>query len=238
MPPSAANTEMQHAPVVRVEGVRVERRAGVAISSILEIDRLELARGESLSIAGASGAGKSTLLNLVAGLLHPQAGTVSWHGERIDLMNNRARDEWRRNTIGFVFQDFHLIEELSALQNVLLPTRFDAFRLPQDARGRAQVLLDRVGISETRKPASQMSRGERQRVAVARALAAGPKLLLADEPTASLDSDSAIRIVELIFQLTQETGASLIVASHDAQVLARADRRVTLMGGRIMGAVA
>jgi putative ABC transport system ATP-binding protein len=158
---------------------------------------------------------------------------VFWGDMRIDRMAEGARDRWRRETIGFVFQDFHLIDELSALDNVLLPARFGAFSLPAGARRRAGETLARVGVGNGGARVGRLSRGERQRVAVARALFARPRLILADEPTASLDDGNAADVADLLVETAGEIGASLLVASHDARLLARMQQRRRLVGGRL-----
>jgi ABC-type lipoprotein export system ATPase subunit len=233
MPHSAVSISARSAQTLRLADVLVARGAGADTARILDVERLELAAGASLGLSGPSGAGKSTLLNLVAGLLRPQRGAVTWGDRRIDRMDEGARDRWRRGTVGFVFQDFHLIDELPALDNVLLPARFSAFSLPAGARSRAAELLARVGVKNGKSRLGSLSRGERQRVAVARALFARPQLILADEPTASLDDENAGAVADLLVETARETRASLLVASHDARLLARMDARRVLVGGRL-----
>lgn len=231
MPNIVGGREAAPEPLV-LDGVEVVHGGGAAPFTALAIERLEVAPGALLGVAGPSGAGKSTLLHLVAGLIGPSAGAVSWGGLRLDAMGEGARDRWRRHTVGFVFQDFHLVDELSILENVLLPARFEGFRVAAATRRRAGELIDRMGLADPDRRASVLSRGERQRVAVARALIGRPSLLLADEPTASLDADNGAAIADLLVATARESGATLIVAAHDARLLARLDRVVTLVGGR------
>lgn len=198
----------------------------------LRLDRLEVAPATALGVSGPSGAGKSTLLHLVAGLTTPTEGAITWGPTRIDRLGEGARDRWRRETVGFVFQDFHLVDELSVFDNVLLPARFAAFRAAPVLRARAEALIARVGLADPARRAGRLSRGERQRVAVARALLMTPRLILADEPTASLDAVNGHEIADLLVQTARESGATLIVAAHDRDLLDRMDRVVALRAGR------
>ncbi len=200
--------------------------------TILTVPGLDLAPGDSMGIAGPSGAGKSTLLKVIAGLIIPAMGTVRWNG--VSLPQGRARDQWRRRSVGLVFQDFALLPELDALDNVLLPADFDHWRRPAALVRRAGHLLTRLGISDHHGRAGSLSRGEQQRVAVARALLSAPALLLADEPTASLDADNGQFIASLLLDAVRETGAALVVVSHDQRVLDRCGRVVRLDRGRLV----
>ncbi|NLH80278.1 MAG: ATP-binding cassette domain-containing protein [Phyllobacteriaceae bacterium] len=221
--------------LLRLEGIEVVHGRGAASPfTALSIDRLEVAAGTSLGIAGPSGAGKSTLLHLVAGLLGPSAGAVYWDGRRIDVGDEGTRDRFRRDTIGFVFQDFHLVDELSVIENVLLPARFATWRADREMRARARGLVEVVGLIDPDRRAVDLSRGERQRVAVARALFGRPRLLIADEPTASLDAENGAAIAELLVTTARESEATLLVAAHDRTLLDRLDRVITLAGGRIV----
>ena len=221
---------------LRLEGITVEHAAGPAAPAFtaLAIDRLEVTPGASLGIAGPSGAGKSTLLHLVAGLLGPTTGAVWWGDRRIDTDGEAARDRFRRDTIGFVFQDFHLVDELSVFENVMLPARFSSWRTDEAMRVRARGLVEVVGLVDPDRRAVDLSRGERQRVAVARALYGRPRLLLADEPTASLDAETGAAIADLLVTTARESEAMLLVAAHDRALLDRLDRVITLRAGRIV----
>lgn len=196
--------------------------------SILAVPALTLEPGTSLGVSGPSGSGKSSLLHLVAGLITPSAGRVSWSGNEISALGESERDCWRRRTVGFVFQDFHLIPELDVVTNIALPASFSSWRLDATDRRRALDLAEQVGLADPRRRAAVLSRGEQQRVAIARALFGKPTLLLADEPTASLDAARGDAISALLIDAAASCGATLICASHDAALLARMDRRLDL----------
>ena len=215
-------------PELALHGVEV--RAGGR--TILAIDALEVAAGTLCGIAGPSGGGKTTLLHLVAGLLRPARGSVRWAGADIAGLSEVERTAWRRVHVGFVFQDFHLVPELTALDNVLLPVWFGAGSArPQ--RAAALALLARVGIATPARRAAVLSRGEQQRVAIARALLHRPALILADEPTASLDGANAEAVGDLLIGAARETGATLLAVSHDRALLDRMDSVVGIAGGRL-----
>jgi putative ABC transport system ATP-binding protein len=201
------------------------------------LDRLslEVEPGEALAVLGPSGSGKSTLLNLVAGLDRPTAGTVTVAGQRVDRMSENELARFRRDRVGMVFQFFNLLDDLTVLDNVLLPAQLTG-RSRAEARRRAEELLVRLGI---RRHAAafpgRLSGGERQRVAVARALMNRPALLLADEPTGALDSASAAEVRQLLVELNRE-GQTIVLVTHDV-ALARscASRIVELTDGRLVG---
>lgn len=199
----------------------------------LAISDWQLEAGAVAGVRGPSGAGKSTLLNVLSGLLSPKQGTVSWFGTDITQLTEGKRDRWRRNNIGFIFQDFHLIAELSALENVLQPVRFDHWRCPADLRRRARDLLSQCGIPRPHQLANSLSRGQQQRVAVARALLKNPPILLADEPTASLDRASADAVIELLLEVAQRPEQSLLVVSHDEVLLQQLAQVYELVEGRL-----
>jgi ABC-type lipoprotein export system ATPase subunit len=195
---------------------------------------LDLGRGEHLAVMGPSGAGKSTLLALVGGLDVVQAGSIEVGGEFVERLRGGALAAYRRRTVGFVFQHFGLLEALTARENVELAMALAG--LPGAARReRAGELLDRVGLADraAHVPA-QLSGGERQRVAIARAVANRPSLLLADEPTGNLDEDTAWQVLDLLSEVREETGCTMIVVSHNPEVARRADRRVRLSRGRLV----
>jgi putative ABC transport system ATP-binding protein len=202
------------------------------VSPALELEALTVDAGESLAVTGPSGAGKSTFINVIAGLERPTAGRVEWQGENIALFSEAARDTWRARNVGLIMQDFHLFPGLSALDNVLLPARFRHLRLPDGTRERAMVLLDRVGIALGTRGIETFSRGEMQRVAIARALLSRPGVIIADEPTASLDGQSAAAVCNLLTTLAQEEKATLIAVTHDPALSMRLGRRIALAGGR------
>jgi len=201
--------------------------------ALFSIPELHLAAGESLGISGPSGAGKTTLFNCLAGITQAAQGSIRWGDSEITSMSERMRDRWRHRTLGLIFQDFHLIDGLSALDNVLLPANFDSFRIPAALRERASSLLSRVGVDTGKRLSALLSRGERQRVAIARALLFAPAVLMADEPTASLDPEHRERVTELLLALAREQGATLIVISHESALLSRMARRCVLQDGSL-----
>jgi ABC-type lipoprotein export system ATPase subunit len=192
-----------------------------------------IARGEFLALRGASGAGKSTLLHLLGGLDTPNRGSILFSGADLTSLSSLALSRWRNHKVGFVFQAYHLLPELDALENVCLPARMARVVSPvAEARGRE--LLKRVGLAERveHKP-YELSGGEQQRVAIARAWINSPELLLADEPTGNLDSHTGEEIIELLCALRAERQTTLIIATHDAKVAARAPRVLELADGII-----
>jgi putative ABC transport system ATP-binding protein len=201
---------------------------------VLDIERLELRPGSRTAICGPSGSGKTTLLHLLCCIERPSAGGVFWDGVDLFALGEAARDGWRRQSVGLVFQQFHLFPSLSPLENVLLPARFRAFRVEAAVTRRARALLDRVAIRATGETAS-LSRGEMQRVALARALLFMPPILLADEPTANLDAEAAAQVAELLFSACRETGATLLLVTHDAALAAQCPKVLNLAAGRISG---
>ena len=197
----------------------------------LAVPDLRIGAGERIAVTGASGSGKTTLLNMLTGLDRAPRGSIRWEGTDLAVMTERQRDRWRGANVGLVMQDFHLFPGLSALDNVLLPQRL---RWRGDvASAAAARLLDRVGIARHGQCVETLSRGQMQRVAVARALARRPGILVADEPTASLDEESGGAVVDLLLELVAETGTTLIVASHDPRLVTRLDRLLRLDNGRL-----
>jgi lipoprotein-releasing system ATP-binding protein len=197
---------------------------------------LEIARGDFLALRGASGAGKSTLLHLIGGLDTPNAGEIYFAGENLAKFSERKLTDFRNRRVGFVFQAYHLLPELTALENVCLPARV-ARRSAGEIAARARELLMRVGLADRldHQP-SELSGGEQQRVAIARALINDPVLLLADEPTGNLDSHTGSEIMELLKNLRTEKQMTLVIATHDARVAALAPRVIELVDGVIAGA--
>ena len=194
---------------------------------------LDVGTGETVAVMGPSGCGKSTLLHLLGGLDRPSDGEVWLAGERIDRLSERALARRRRDAIGFVFQAFHLMEELTAVENVELPALL-AGRSPRAARRRAAGLLDQVGLADrARHLPSALSGGQRQRVAVARALANEPKVLLADEPTGNLDSAATLDVLRLLETL-HAAGQTLVIVTHDARIAATADRLISMRDGEFI----
>ena len=197
--------------------------------TILDSLSFQVLRGESLAIIGPSGSGKSTLLGILAGLDLPSTGSVHIDGKRITSMTEEARASIRARYVGFVFQSFHLLPGLTALENVALPLEL---RSESDTLMTAKEFLHRVGLQDrsTHLP-SQLSGGEQQRVAVARAFACQPKILFADEPTGNLDIVTGSRINDLLFELNQEQGTTLVIVTHEQSLAARCERRLHLQCG-------
>jgi lipoprotein-releasing system ATP-binding protein len=194
---------------------------------------LEITRGEFVALRGASGAGKSTLLHLIGGLDSPNAGEILFDGRDVAKFSEGELTRFRNRRVGFIFQFYHLLPELNALENVCVPARIARISAGL-VEERARQLLDQVGLKERveHKP-YELSGGERQRVALARALIAEPELILADEPTGNLDSHTGAEIIELLKNLCVKKQATLVVATHDAKVATRAQRVVELVDGRI-----
>ncbi|WP_029005627.1 ABC transporter ATP-binding protein [Azorhizobium doebereinerae] len=199
----------------------------------LAIPALDLPAGAHVAVTGPSGCGKTTLLNILTGLERARHGAVSWQGTDLSALSEGARDRWRAAHVGLVMQEFHLFPGLSAVENVLLPQRLSHLRLGGETKAEAARLLARVGIGNPRQPVETLSRGQMQRVAVARALLARPGILVADEPTASLDAEAGAAVADLLLELAGETGATLIIATHDPRLTGRLERVLRLDGGRL-----
>jgi ABC-type lipoprotein export system ATPase subunit len=217
-------------PVVRARGLCKEygRQAGL-VHAVDGVD-LDVAAGETLAVMGPSGCGKSTLLHLLGALDRPSAGEIWLAGRRIDKLSERALARLRRDGIGFVFQAFHLMEELNAVENVELPALL-AGQSARLARRRASALLDQVGLADrARHLPSQLSGGQRQRVAIARALVGDPQVVLADEPTGNLDSEATMDVLRL-FESLHESGQTLVIVTHDSRIAATADRMISMRDG-------
>ncbi|HSC84112.1 MAG TPA: ABC transporter ATP-binding protein [Pseudomonas sp.] len=203
--------------------------------SILQDLSFDLVRGDSLAIVGSSGSGKSTLLGLLAGLDLPSTGEVELAGHILSNLDEDQRARVRAEQVGFVFQSFQLLDNLNALENVMLPLELKG---RGDARELARELLQRVGLGQrlSHYP-RQLSGGEQQRVAIARAFAAEPSVLFADEPTGNLDSHTGERISDLLFELNQERGATLVLVTHDERLAHRCRRLIRLEGGSLVDSV-
>jgi putative ABC transport system ATP-binding protein len=223
----------QEAPVMTVLagcGLRKEYGKGSGlVRAVRDID-LDVARGEAVAIMGPSGCGKSTLLHMLGGLDRPDAGHVELAGKRLDQLSERALARLRQDAVGFVFQAFHLLDELTAVENVELPALL-AGRSPRRARAGALELLDRTGLADRARflPAA-LSGGQRQRVAIARALANDPLVVLADEPTGNLDSVATHEVLRLFDDL-HEAGQTLVIVTHDPRIAATADRLISMRDG-------
>ena len=213
-------------------GIGKTVKSGESDLVILRDIELAVMPGEAVAIVGASGSGKSTLLAILAGLDTPSIGSVEIDGTDLFSLDEDARAELRGRLVGFVFQSFQLLPALSALENVMLPLEL-AGRADADAAARET--LARVGLGERlHHYPKHLSGGEQQRVALARAFVVRPKLLLADEPTGSLDTESGAGVVSLVFELNREYGTTLVLVTHDESLAARCDRVIRLASGRIV----
>jgi len=224
----------------RMDTVLAAERLGKQVSSpegvlaILSDVSLAIARGETVAIMGASGAGKSTLLALLAGLDEPTSGTVRLAGNELTALDEDGRAAVRARHVGFVFQSFHLVPSLTALENVMLPLELTG---RADARSTAREVLGRVGLAErVGHYPRQLSGGEQQRVAIARAFVTRPDVLFADEPTGNLDTTTGGRIMDLLFGLNAATGATLVLVTHDMALASRCGRVIRLDAGRVVEA--
>jgi len=201
------------------------------VLTILRDVSFTVAHGESVAIVGPSGAGKSTLLALLAGLDLPTSGGVILDGTRLNDLDEDGRARVRADSVGFVFQSFHLVPSLNALENVMLPLELAG---QPRARETALEIIDKVGLAERRSHyPSQLSGGEKQRVAIARAFATGPAVLFADEPTGNLDAGTGEKIIELMFDLNRGSATTLVLVTHDADLASRCGRTLTLDAGRL-----
>jgi putative ABC transport system ATP-binding protein len=220
-------------PVIICKDVHVRLGSDAAAVHVLRGIDLVVAAGESLSLVGPSGSGKSTLLMTMAGLERPQRGTVRVAGEELSGLGEDALARLRGRAIGIVFQAFHLIPNMTALENVAVPLELAG---DLDAFAKAESELRDIGLGDRlgHYPA-QLSGGEQQRVAIARALVPQPAILLADEPTGNLDAATGARIADLLFSASEKRGTTLVLVTHDLALAARSDRVVRLTGGRIAG---
>ncbi|MEH0835504.1 ABC transporter ATP-binding protein [Pectobacterium cacticida] len=201
---------------------------------VLDIPMLSIRSGERVAVMGPSGSGKTTLVNAITGMDHSGTGCVQWKKQDIWQMNEAERDRWRARHIGLVMQDFHLFPGLNAIENVLLPAQFRYWRIPAALRQRAADLLAQVGLETGTRPIDVLSRGEKQRVAVARALLNRPDIIVADEPTASLDARSGEQIADLLVTLARDSHATLIAITHDARLASQMSRCIQLEKGRLV----
>jgi putative ABC transport system ATP-binding protein len=216
--------------MITLRGVSKTVQSGGHPLTILHPLDLTVPAGQCLAIVGPSGSGKSTLLGLIAGLDSPSTGSILIDGVDITRLDEDQLARLRGEKVGFVFQFFHLVPSLTALENILVPMEIAGRR---DARARAQALLDEVGLHDRgHHYPSQLSGGEQQRIAIARALANDPPLILADEPTGNLDSNNGRVILDLLLQVRRARRATLVLVTHDPSVAAIADARLTLRDGR------
>ncbi|QDT67963.1 P-loop containing nucleoside triphosphate hydrolase [Planctomycetes bacterium MalM25] len=227
------------ATLLAARGVTKTYRKGPVEVPVLRGADIEVREGELLAIVGQSGSGKSTLLHLLATLDRPDDGQIHYRDERIDTLSRRRRDALRNGELGMIFQSYHLLPEMTALENVLAPAMirhgvFAYLGKRAELKQRAKELLERVGLGHrlTHKP-RELSGGEMQRTAIARALMNEPRLLLADEPTGNLDPAAGEGVLDLLKELNQQEGLTVVMVTHDRAIAARADRTVTLVEGRV-----
>ncbi len=219
------------APAIELDSLTRRLPSGGRELTVLDRVDLTIERGEFVAVLGPSGSGKSTLLALTAGLDRPSSGSVRIEGRALEDLSEDELSRLRRGTIGFVFQSFQLLDNFTALENVMLP--IELLGAPR-ARERAGSLLERVGLGDRgHHYPRQLSGGEQQRVAVARAFAAEPPILLADEPTGNLDSATGAAVLEVLTDLRDRCGSTLVLVTHDPAVAERAERRVHLRDGRL-----
>ena len=222
--------------MIRIRDLVMRLSSGGRSLTILDGVTLDVGAGEVCAITGPSGSGKSTLLGLIAGLDRPSAGSIAVAGVEITGLDEDALAKFRRATVGYVFQSYHLIPTMTAVENVAVPLEIAG---TVDALGRARARLGDVGLADrAHHYPVQLSGGEQQRVALARAVALGPGLLLADEPTGNLDSATGAQIIELLLALNRRHGSTLVLVTHDEALAGRADRVVKLHDGRIANGAA
>jgi putative ABC transport system ATP-binding protein len=223
---------MSKESVLRAEEVDKQVSSPEGPLTILSSINLSIIAGESVAVIGTSGAGKSTLLALLAGLDEPSRGRIWLNGAELTRLDEDGRAALRAKHVGFVFQAFHLVPSLTALENVMLPLELAGRK---DARSAALEVLEKVGLS-TRKGhyPNQLSGGEQQRVAIARAFVTRPAVLFADEPTGNLDTATGERVIDLLFDLNAASGTTLVLVTHDKSIAARCQRLIHLDGGRIV----
>jgi len=228
--PKGTSRAMNNDSVLTARGIGKTVKSGDSDLVILRDIDLEITRGEAVAVVGASGSGKSTLLAILAGLDTPSAGTVELEGVDLFKLDEDARSGMRGRSVGFVFQSFQLLPALTALENVMLPLELAG---DAEAQKRCRDMLVRVGLGERlHHYPKHLSGGEQQRVALARAFVVRPKLLLADEPTGSLDAESGAEVIGLLFQMNREYGTTLVMVTHDDGLARRCQRIVRLAGGR------
>lgn len=222
-------------PIISVQRISKQVADSTGTLTILHDIDFALFPKETVAIVGASGSGKSTLLAILAGLDTPTAGTVTLAGTDLFALDEDARAALRARQVGFVFQSFQLLGHLTALENVMLPLELMGRR---DARAAATEMLARVGLAERLGHYPKLlSGGEQQRVALARAFVVRPAVLLADEPTGSLDFATGAKVMELMFELNREAGTTLVLVTHDPQIAARCERQLRIEAGRVAEAV-
>ncbi|MBD3630067.1 ABC transporter ATP-binding protein [Cyclobacterium sp.] len=221
--------------ILKVENLTKTYRTGNRELTVLDQVSFEVRLGDTLSIVGPSGSGKTTLLGLCAGLDVASSGSVILGDKALEKMNEDQRAAIRNQMVGFIFQNFQLLQTLTALENVMVPLEL---KKRKDARTKATALLEKVGLGDrmTHYP-NQLSGGEQQRVSIARAFANEPKILFADEPTGNLDTETGEMVENLIFQLNEEEGTTLILVTHDLELAAKTHQSIHIKGGKLQEAV-
>ncbi len=214
-----------------ISGLRKSFGTGEGKVEVLKGLDFTINKSEQVALVGKSGSGKSTLLSLLAGLDHPDAGSITLENQNLSLLSEKAVTSYRARHIGIVFQQFHLVSTLTALENVMLP--LELLKIP-GAKERAVTLLDQVGLSSRMDHLpSQLSGGESQRVAIARALATNPSVLFADEPSGNLDEETGEKVMKLLFDLVEKSGTTLVLVTHDPELAARCQRIIHLEHGHV-----
>ena len=224
--------------VLEARGIEKLFRNGDEETRVLKGVDLTLDKGELAALLGASGSGKSTLLSIIGLLLRPSAGSLTISGEKVDDFSERQRARFRNGRLGFIFQFHHLLPDFTALENVVFPAAAPAGGVTPAMAERARELLTRVGLEHRIDfPATRLSGGQKQRVAIARALMNRPDLIIADEPTGSLDREAADRVLDLMREVNRQDGATFLICTHDENVAARCGRRLTLRDGQLVANV-
>ncbi len=218
--------------ILKINGLEKTYKSGSKQLTVLHNVSFEVEKGQTFSIVGPSGSGKTTLLGLAAGLDTPSAGTVELCGHTLNTLNEDERAQLRNEEVGFIFQDFQLLPTLTALENVSVPLELQGAK---NAVSRAKELLEKVGLGDrVHHYPSQLSGGEQQRVAVARAFSNSPSILFADEPTGNLDEETGEKVIQLLFNLNKEAGTTLVIITHDLDLAARTQQILRLKGGKIL----
>lgn len=220
------------AKILKINGLEKTYKSGSKDLTVLQNVSFEIEKGQTFAIVGPSGSGKTTLLGLSAGLDTPSAGTVELCGHNLSNLDEDERAQLRNEEVGFIFQDFQLLPTLTALENVSVPLELQGAK---NAAGKAKELLKKVGLADRlHHYPSQLSGGEQQRVAVARAFSNSPSILFADEPTGNLDEETGEKVIQLLFNLNEEAGTTLVIITHDLDLAARTQQILRLKGGRIL----
>lgn len=222
-------------PLIEMKSIKKDYQMGDTVVHALNQVNLTIQKGEFVGIWGPSGSGKTTLLNLMGGIDDPSAGLYRIEGREVARLSDNQRSELRNRSIGFIFQGFNLVPVLSALENVMIPLQIQG-KAVSEAKKKALNRLQDVGLLEVveHRP-DKMSGGQQQRVAVARALVTDPALVIADEPTANLDSENAYKIIQLMLDLNQKEAATFVFSTHDQRILSKVERLVQLEDGKIKG---